>query len=389
MNSCYASIEMIFHPELKDRPIAVAGNRENRHGIVLAKNELAKRCGVVTAEPIWQAQAKCPGLVLLPPHHDLYVEYSRRANAIYERYTDLVEPASIDESYLDVTGSRLLGTGREIAEQIRQSVREELQLTVSIGVSFCKFFAKMGSDYRKPDAVTEITRQNYQELLYPLPVQQLLYVGAATAENLRSVGIYTIGDLAGTDRRFLASRLGKHGASLYDFVHGLDEEPVLRPEQQEAAKSIGKGITYKRDLVSWEDIKTALQPLSASVGHRLRKAGLLCGGIQVSIKDPQLKTIDRQMQFCTPTSVTQDLYEAACDILRRQWEKGQPIRMLTVTAIHLTDPSQPQQTSLFAEDGHHERYQNLDASMDQIRQKFGDRAVRPASLLGNDLGIDE
>lgn len=388
MNAFYASVESLTHPEARDRPMAVCGDIENRRGIILAKNELAKKCGVKTAEPIWQAEKKCPGLLLLPPHHDLYQTYSQRANGIYRRFTDLVEPASIDESYLDVTGSRaLFGTGGEIADTIRETVRSELGLTVSVGVSFCKVFAKLGSDYKKPDATTVISRDNYQEILYPLPVTDLMYVGGATARSLEAIGVKTIGALAALDERTLVSRFGKHGHTLYTYAHGLDREPVKRPEERDEVKSVGNSITFKRNLISLEDIRAGLLPLAESVGERLRSHGLRCGGVQISIKDPAFKTIDRQMQLPHPTHATREIYEAALELVRHSWKIGNPIRLLNVTAIHLSE-GESGQISLF-DQLTDKRLEALDSSLDKIRAKYGKGVIKPASILKNDLGIDQ
>lgn len=388
MNAFYASVETLSHPEARDVPMAVCGDAESRRGIILAKNELAKRYGVKTAEPIWQAQKKCPGLLLLSPHREAYSDYSRRANDIYRRFTDLVEPASIDESYLDVTGSRrLFGSGKEIADAIREAVRGELGLTVSVGVSFCKIFAKLGSDYKKPDATTVISRENYKALLYPLPVTDLMYVGGATARSLGAIGVETIGELAALDDRTLTARLGKHGHTLYLYSHGLDDEPVKGPGQQEEVKSVGNSITFRRNLITLEDIRAGLLPLAESVGARLRAQGLRCCGVQVSIKDPAFKTIDRQTQLARPTHLTRELYTAALGLVESAWKIGDPIRLLSVTAINLTD-AQSGQISFF-EAPANDRLEALDSSVDKIRAKFGKSAIKPASILKNDLGIDE
>lgn len=386
MNAFFASVETLSHPEARDRPMAVCGDAESRRGIILAKNELAKAYGVKTAEPVWQAREKCPGLLLLPPHRDQYQLYSRKANDLYRRYTDLVEPASIDESYLDVTGSRqLFGAGKEIADALRRQVREELGLTVSVGVSFCKVFAKLGSDYKKPDATTVITRGNYQEILYPLPVTDLMYVGGATAKSLRAIGVTTIGGLAALDRKTLVSRLGKHGDMLYVYAHGLDKEPVKGPDEKDEVKSVGNSITFKRNLTTLEDIRAGLLPLAESVGERLRAQGLRCAGVQISIKDPAFKTIDRQARLPHATHATREIYEAALRLVRQVWKPGAPIRLLSVTAISLTEGEG--QLSFFDKPAD-ARLEALDRSLDQIRGKYGKGAIKPASILKNDLGID-
>lgn len=379
MNGFYASVEMLFHPEARQVPMAVGGDAQERHGVILAKNELAKQRGVKTAETIWQAKKKCPELLLLPPHRQLYAEYSAKANAIYSRFTDQVEPASIDESYLDVTGShRLFGTNWQIAQCIRQTVKEELGLTVSVGISFCKVFAKMGSDMKKPDAVTELNRENWQDVLYPMPVETLLGVGAVTAARLRGAGMRTIGDVAERSRQALEALLGKHGHSLYEYVHGLEQEPVRRMGDHETPKSIGRGRTFRRDLVGEEEIRVEILALCEDVAARLRQKGLRCWGVQLTIKDPQFACIDRQTQLEQPADTTGELYQGAMDVFGRAWHLGKPIRMMTVTAISLTQETR--QLSLF-DDG---RGEKLARSVDQIRQKFGDGAIRPAALLGRE-----
>ena len=389
MNAFYASVEALSHPEAAGRPMAVCGEVENRRGVILAKNELAKRAGVATGEPVGRALAKCPELLLLPPHHALYAEYSEKANEIYGRFTDLVEPVSIDESYLDVTGCReLFGTGQEIADAIRAAVREELRLTVSVGVSFCKIFAKLGSDYKKPDATTVISRENFRSLLFPLPVTDLMSVGGATARTLCTLGVATIGDLAALDAALLERRLGKHGRILHIYANGMEDSPVKPPWERDEVKSIGNAITYRRNLVTLEDIRAGLLPLAASVGRRLRAQGLKAGGIQISIKNPEFKTIDRQQQLATPTHATREIYEAALALLLRSWRVGAPIRLLGVTAISLHG-GEGGQLSLFDAPQEETRGDALDSTLDEIREKFGKGAVKRASILKNDLGIDE
>ncbi|MDR3207056.1 MAG: DNA polymerase IV [Oscillospiraceae bacterium] len=390
-NAFFASVEALSHPETMGKPMAVCGDPENRRGIVLAKNELAKKAGVKTAESVWQALRKCPGLILLPPHHHLYAEYCDRANEIYERFTDLVERAGIDESYLDVTGTQhLFGSGREIAGKIRQTIREELGLTVSVGVSFCKVFAKLGSDYKKPDATTEITRNNVQSLLHPLPVTDLMYVGRATADALAEIGVHTVGQLAALDRGVLTARLGKHGSLLYDYANGLDREPVRRSEDGAQAKSVGNSLTFRRDLVSREDVRVGLRVLSESVAYRLRRHGKKCRGVQVAIRDTALRTIDRQTQLPQPTHLTKTIYEAALALVLRFWKPGQPIRLLAVTAINLTDGEESGQLSLFeAPPQADPKQEALDKSLDDLKSRYGKTVVRPASILKNDLGIEE
>lgn len=337
MDGFFAAVETLSHPETLGKPMAVAGDPENRRGIILAKNQLAKNAGVKTAEAIWQALRKCPGLILLPPHHELYAEYCEKANAIYELFTDRVERAGIDESYLDMTGApklREYGFGGRVADAIRAAVRAELKLTVSVGVSFCKVFAKLGSDLGKPDGVSVVTRDNYQKLLYPLPVRAMMFVGRVTENKLDSAGVHTIGQLAAMSPEAAQALLGKHGLLLSRYANGLDDEPVLRREEREDVKSVGNGMTFRRDLVSRDDIRLGLRVLSESVAGRLRKRQKKCYGVQVSIKDPKFKVVDRRVQLPKPTNLARTIFAAALTIVERSWKIGSPIRLLTVTALN-------------------------------------------------------
>ncbi len=309
LNSFYASVELLDHPELRDRPVAVCGDPNSRHGIILAKNEPAKRYKVQTAETIWQARRKCPELVLLPAHHWEYRDYSRRVNAVYERYTDLVEPFSIDESWLDITGSLHLfgGDAKALADEIRRVLREELGLTVSVGASFNKIFAKMGSDYKKPDATTVISRENYQELLWPLPITSLLFVGRSAAAALEHYGVHTIGDLARLDREAAASILGRQGCTLHDYASGAEHSPVVPAREQPGPKSVGNGLTFPRNLVGWAELHAGVTELADEVAVRLRGHGLKCTTLQVTIRDPNFKDICRQKRLSAPTYVAREL----------------------------------------------------------------------------------
>ncbi|MDR3310372.1 MAG: DNA polymerase IV [Oscillospiraceae bacterium] len=386
----FASVEALSHPEAAGKPMAVCGAPEKRHGIILAKNQLAKQAGVRTAEPIWQARRKCPGLILLPPHHALYEEYCDRANAIYERFTDRVERAGIDESYLDVTGLYgMSATGAEIADAIREAVRTELGITVSVGASFCRIFAKMGSDLKKPDSTNVITRGNYENLLHPLPVGAMMSVGKVTERKLAGLGIHTVGQLAALGEATLVKLLGKHGATLYRYANGLDDEPVVKTEDLEDVKSVGNSTTFRRDLTSADDIKTGLRALSESVAYRLRKHGKKCCGVQISIKDTALNTIDRQTRLAEPTHLEKPIYEAALELALKSWKAGRPIRMLSVTAINLTDGDGGEQLTLFGDSAEAAKREALARSVDALKRRYGKSVIKPASLLKNDLGIDE
>ena len=381
-NNFYASVELLERPDLRDQPVAVAGDPEGRHGIILAKNQIAKSYGVKTAETIWQARKKCPGLVLLPPHHDKYSAMSRRVNAIYLDVTDQVEPFSVDESWLDVTGSRtLFGDGRTIADMLRRRVREELGITISVGVSDNKLWAKMGSDYKKPDATTVITRENVGGILYPLPISDLLFVGRSAAETLQRHGIRTIGALADCAPELLTQYLGKQGESLWRMARGLDDSPVRRWGETEQVKSIGNSTTFSHDLMGRDACHAGLLPLCESVGARLRQQGFKCHTVTVQIKDPQLKVISRQKTLPSPTNLTRQLYREACALLDANWPETAPVRLLSVTAGALCseDDAAPAQLSFFGEvTADDPRQLRLEKAIDRVRERYGHGIVKTA-----------
>ena len=380
LNCFYASVELLGHPDLRDIPTAVCGDPTSRHGIILANNEPAKKYGVKTAETIWQAKKKCPALVLLPPHHDLYREFSRRVNAVYDQYTDLVEPFGIDESWLDVTHSLHLfgGSGREVADTLRDRIREELGLTLSVGVSFNKVFAKLGSDYKKPDATTVISPGNWRDLVWPLPVGDLLYVGAAARDILHQYGVETIGQLAACRPEMLETLMGKMGVQLYEYANGLDRDPVRARCEEEAVKSIGNGTTFPQNLTTEQQVRRGVSVLADSVASRLRRHGLYAGGVQLTVRDPQFRDRSRQRQFSAPTHLIRDLTEAAMALAREIWRPPDPIRALTVTAIHLVREREAyEQVDLFNATAapKKERQEKLEAAMVKIRGKYGAGAI--------------
>lgn len=380
LNCFFASVELLSHPDLRHLPVAVCGDPSSRHGIILAKNEPAKRCGVQTAETIWQAKKKCPSLVLLPPHHDRYRVYSKQVNAIYEQYTDLVEPFGIDESWLDVTGSLHLfgGDARQLADDIRARLRQEVGLTISVGVSFNKVFAKLGSDYKKPDATTVISRENWRDIVWPLPVGDLLFVGRAARRTLGQYGVETIGQLAACKPEMLEQLMGKMGVQLYRYANGLDDAPVRPQHQREPVKSVGNSTTFPENLTRWEEIRSGLQLLSDSVAGRLRKEGLYCGGVAVAVKDAQFRTVSRQMRLGAPTHLMRDIFEAAQELTRRIWKAPTPVRLLSVTALYITDSADSyQQLDLLAGDAplRDQRQEQLESAMDAIRGKYGRDAI--------------
>lgn len=384
-NGFYASVELLSHPELRNAPVAVCGDPKSRHGIILAKNELAKGFGVKTAETIWQAQKKCPGLVLLPAHHRLYEEYSKKVNAIYEHFTDLIEPFGIDESWLDVTGTlHLFGNDpKALADRIRNTVRQELGLTISVGVSFNKIFAKLGSDYKKPDATTLITVDNFQQIVWPLPVTDLLYVGRAAAVVLSQYGIHTIGQLAAFDRDALTALLGKQGSLLWMYANGLENSPVAPAGQYTPPKSVGNGETFPHNLTQRDEVRRGVAMLADEVAARLRRHHLRATTLQVTIRDPNFKDICRQRPLPAPICTARELTRAALDILSASWKPGAPIRALTLTAQNLVPESEAaEQLELFDSQAprRRDKVEKLERVMDDLRQKYGHDALSSASL---------
>lgn len=391
-NSFFASVEEVLEPRLKKYPMAVCGNAENRHGIILAKNQLAKRFNILTAETIAQAKRKCPDLVLVEPHYSKYSEYSDTVNQIYHSFTDQVEPFGIDESWLDVTGSRLLfGNGRDIAERIRKSVRENTGITVSVGVSFNKVFAKLGSDYKKPDAVTEITRLNFRDIVYPLPVTDLFMVGQSTADMLGRMGIKTIGELAGCSREFLAYRLGKMGEILHSYASGMEFSPVISLSDDDTPKSVGNGMTFKRNLVTREDILLGVTAIADEVSSRLRRIGLKCNCLQVSLKNANFKTISKQRVLSCAVNSQRDICNESMSVVDMLWKNGMPVRSLTITCTHLSASSHfNKQIEIFENAAQSDRilqHERIDGAVDKIRSKYGRNIIFSASLLKNDIGL--
>lgn len=375
-NGFYASVECVLDPKLKNVPMAVGGDRESRHGIILAKNELAKKYNIQTAETIYQALKKCPDLIIVPPHHSIYREYSEQINSIYRRYTDLVEPFSIDESWLDVTESHMLfGSGKKIADELRTIVKNETGVTISVGVSYNKVFAKLGSDYKKPDATTVISRDNWRDILFPLPVSYMLYVGGATNKALTSMGIRTIGELANAGDTLLTSRLGKLGHMLYLYSNGLDESPVKSIYDKKEIKSIGNGTTFPKDISGEDDIRREVFSLSDSIAVRMRNHGLKCTTVQVQIKTPQFRTISRQKKLDSPTYSSRIIGETAMDIMHSSWNMNSPIRMLTVTGSGLIPENTVAEQLSFFDDDTPKKRDDLEKTMDSLRKRFGSSKI--------------
>ena len=382
MNNFYASVECLYRPEIRDFPVAVAGDPLNRHGIILAKNMLAKKLGVKTGEAIWQAKLKAPDLVTVPPDFRKYLKFSRLARQILYDYTDQIEPFGIDENWIDVTGSTILcGDGAAIANSIRQRIKEELGLTVSIGVSFNKIFAKLGSDIKKPDAVTVIPYDKFKDIIWKLPVSELLYVGRSTHRKLTGRGVLTIGDLANYPIDSLVAMLGKWGEVLSLFANGKDTAPVRKLNEASAVKSIGNGTTCPRDLTCNQDVALVFTVLSESVTARLRDYGLKCTGVQVYLRDNELHSLTRQKKLIKPTYLSTDILNAGMELLVQNYTWQKPLRSIGIRAIDLVTENSFMELSLFDDNDKLIQQENLAHTIDALRSRFGHDIVLKASCL--------
>jgi len=380
LNNYFASVELLEHPELKDKPVIVGGSTEERHGIVLAKNYVAKKYGIITGEAIRQAYDKCPAMVVLPPHYDKYLDYSRRVRSIYSRYTDQIEAMGIDECFLDVTGSKyLFGDGEEIADRIRREVKEETGLTISVGVSFNKIFAKLGSDMKKPDAVTVIPPEKFREMIWDLPAHEMLGVGMKTYKKLYYRGIRTIGDIANCPPELLRSYFGKAGEVLWVYANGYENSPVMQEEERCPIKSIGHGTTTRADLVSDEEVFDLIRELMEEVGMKLRKNELKAGGVALGIRENDLSCREYQMKFACPTQLTRDLAAAASELFRKKHVWRNDIRSVTVRAIYLSPKGSPEQIDMFTDAEKKAQLLILEHTIDSLRERYGDHAVASAS----------
>ncbi|MBQ9228093.1 MAG: DNA polymerase IV [Eubacterium sp.] len=377
-NKFYASVECLYRPEIRNKPVAVGGSVESRHGIILTKNEIASRYGLTVGEPLWKARQKCPELVIVPPNYPLYLRFSGLCRKIYEDYSEYIEPFGLDECWLDVTGNQQSGT--EIAEEIRRRVKEELGITVSVGVSFNKIFAKLGSDYKKPDAVTVISQSNFRELVWPLPCEDLLFVGRSTARKLHYYGIHTIGELATADEALLKRVLGKNGLTLHRFANGLDTAPVRHKDDADEVKSVGNSTTTVRDLKDEEDVKTVMRVLCESVARRLREQGLKGKTITISVRDNALSSFTRQCKMPACTDVSDELLHYAMQLFREnyEWERG--IRSLGVS-VNGFDSDCYDQLDLDGTVERRDRQERLEQAVDRLRERFGNFCVQRAFQL--------
>lgn len=384
MNNCYASIEAKLNPKLKGIPLAVCGRREDRHGIVLAKSQEAKLLGVKTGEAIWEAQLKCPDLLIVPPNYDEYLKHSRWARDIYYDYSNQVEPYGIDECWLDVSGStHLFGKGKDIAEEIRNRIKKELGITVSIGVSFNKIFAKLGSDMKKPDAVTEIPREDFREKIWTLPVEELLGVGRASKKKLNRLMIYTIGDLAKADPDLVKMKLGINGVYLWNYANGRDYSTVTDRDYREPVKSIGRGITTIEDLENNLEVYRVFRELSFGVSKALRDYGYLAGGIQISVKNNELLSRQYQRQILYPSLSSNILAEEAYDLFLERYTWESPIRALTIRAINLIEEKNGSQLNFYEDYSSVIKREKVDDAFFKIRERFGDYSISYAGLMGD------
>ncbi len=382
LNNFFASVSLLFNPTLKDLPVAVCGDKENRHGIVLAKNEIAKGFGVKTAEAIFEAKAKCPNLVTLPPIYEKYEEYSEKARQIYARYTDMIEPFGIDECWLDVTGSTMLfGSGEEIADKLRNDIKRELGITISVGVSFNKVFAKLGSDMKKPDGVTVISRENFKQKVWCLPVSDLLFVGKRTCEKLKSSGVYTIGDIAVCDNATLQRLLGKNGLDFKRFATGEDNSPVVTPTDNDKPKSIGKSTTRSRDFTNNDEVWKIMLSFSQYICDILHNKGIYAGGVQVHIRTSSLVVKEFSHTFTDSTNSTLIFAKRGFELFCKNYTFGEPLRSVGLRAINLKDTKTAVQQDIFGEEKDETLQEQIEDSIYEVRKKFGKGSIKRGTTV--------
>ena len=385
-NCFYASVEMQRHPELRDKPLAVCGSQDERHGIVLAANYIAKPYGVKTGMAVWQARQHCPHLVTLPPDMGEYIRFSQMTREIYEDYTDQIEPFGLDESWLDVTGSvGIFGSPMTIAQEISNRVKFELGITCSIGVANNKITAKLGSDYKKPDAITRIEQDNYQEMVYPLPVEDLLYVGPATSKKLRSLGIGTIGRLAQAPADTLTRKMGKMGTVLQTFALGLDHSPVRKSDHIPSIKSVGNSATTPRDMTCDSDVELMFLLLAESVSSRMRELASRCTVVEIYVRDVELNTFCRQRKLQVPTCSSDEIAHTACHLFRQNYRWIRPLRSIGLRGCGLVEAAAGAQLSLYTEDRVRDKWERIDAAVDHLRQRYGYQCIQRARLFTDPL----
>lgn len=392
LNNFFASVEMLSKPELRNVPMAVSGDPNTRHGIILAKNEIAKRkYGIYTPETVYSALKKCPNLVLVKPHYSEYKKYSDLVNEVYMKYTDRVEKFSIDESFLDVTEStNIFGSPYEIAYKIKEEIKERYGLTISVGVSFCKVFAKLGSDLKKPDAITVLNKDNYKEKIYDLPVDYLLYVGKNTTIKLNKMGIKTIGDLAKSNKYRVVKHLGKIGEQIYNYATGNDTDEVKYYYEKEERKSVSKGVTFSQDIDDSLKLEQELLKLTSDISHDLRLKQLKATVITISLKDMNFITTSRQKKV-EETNLYDDMVKNVLELFRDNYVLGTKIRYVCVGATGLKSENDNTQLNLFSMveeeknvevKKYSQKKKEVAKTVDKLKEKFGDK-VNYASVIEN------
>ncbi len=384
INHCYAQIEEMKVPELRKVPMAVGGHETTRHGIILAKNDLAKEYHIKTGDSLREAYAKCPQLVVIPPNYDEYLYYSEKVKDIYRKYTDRVESFGLDEAWIDVSASsKIYGSGEAIAREIKKKVYEQLGLTISVGVSFNKVFAKLGSDMIKPDGLVVIDEENYQRLVWPLPVEELIYIGRATKRKLNEFGIKTIGDLAVFRADLIESRMGKVGLMIHEFANGIDDKSVAFTGYQDEAKSVGNGITTIRDMHSLKDVELVFRVLAESVASRLREMGVQGQVVTIGLRDNELHGLSRQRKLAEPTCLADEILAMAMQLTREHYSFILPLRSISLTMSDLQKPSAVEQLSFFTDHGKIKQ-RVLDETVDAIRSRYGFTKIKRCSMLLDD-----
>ena len=379
LNCFYAGVEMLRNPRLRDVPMAVCGSTEERHGIVLAANYPAKRMGVKTAMANWQARQTCPSLIAVRPHMTDYIQFSGFVREIYSDYSDRIEAFGLDENWIDLTGCvKNFEQGEKAIHEIRERVKKELGLSVSIGLADNKIFAKLGSDMKKPDACTIITRDNFKQTVWTLPVSDLLYVGPATTKKLVRRGIYTIGDLANTNPDTLKNMLGKVGFVLYAYANGADNSQVSNIEYSSPVKSVGNSTTSPRDLNCDQDVKIMLYALSESVGARLMEQGLYASTVEFSYVGTNLSfSYTRQAKLNRPTFLSGEIADAAFSLFKKHYSHWpSPLRKIGVRGSNLVYESAPRQLTIFEDAGQDELREDLERTINGLRSRYGNKIIQ-------------
>lgn len=383
-NKFYASVECFLHPQLKNKPVAVGGSEESRHGIILTKNEIASKYGLVVGEPLWKARQKCPNLIIVPPNFPIYIEFSKKVRRILEDYTDLIEPFGLDESWIDVTGD-WYKSGREIGFEIKERIKKEVGITVSVGVSFNKVFAKLGSDYRKPDAITVISRKNYKNIVWPLKCGDMIMIGRATTKKLNFYGINTLGQLADTDEAFLKKILGKNGVMLKRYANGEDSAPVRHKDIEREVKSIGNATTTPRDLVTNEDVKIIFSVLAESVARRMRDLNLKGTTLSIYVRDKELNSFTRQCKISSPTNVSLEITDNAMKLFIDNYDWKLPIRSLGISMTDF-DYDEIIQFDLSKSVEKREKLEKIDTAVDTLKDRYGNFCIqRGMQLIDTEL----